>query len=191
MRPSALGSGPLEPTSEAYAMAKWAGLVLCRAFASQHGAPFVAAIPANPFGPGAETSAEDAHVVEALLRRVHEAKARGDEEVVVWGSGRARRDFLYVDDLADACAFLMERDPGPEPINVSSGSACSIGELAERVCKVVGFEGRIRFDASRPDGAPSKLLDGGCVPRLGGGRRSTRRRRDLPLRRRRRSGAHG
>jgi GDP-L-fucose synthase len=167
MRPGQLGTGPLEPTSEAYAMAKWAGLVLCRAYARQYGAPFIVAIPANPFGPGAATTPEDAHVVEALLQRVHEARERGEPQVVVWGSGAPRRDFLYVDDLADALCFLMERYDGPEPINVSGGGELSIRELAERVVKTVGFEGRLRFDASRPDGAPRKALDGGPLRALG------------------------
>jgi GDP-L-fucose synthase len=167
MRPAQLGSGAVEPTSEAYAMAKWAGLVLCAAFAKQHGAPFVVAIPANAFGPGAETRAEDAHVVEALLARMHAARLAGDPEVVVWGSGRAVRDWLYVDDLADACWFLMERYDGPEPINVSGGSPGSIAELAERVRATVGYTGRLRFDARRPDGAPRKVLDGEPLQRLG------------------------
>jgi GDP-L-fucose synthase len=167
MRPQALGSGPVEPTSEAYAMAKWAGLVLCRAYARQHGSPFHVAIPANPFGPGAETRAEDAHVVEALLVRMHEARERRDPEVVVWGTGRAVRDWLFVDDLADACLFLMRRYEGQEPINVSAGAETSIAEIAERIRKLVGFQGRLRFDASRPDGAPRKVLDGEPLRRLG------------------------
>jgi GDP-L-fucose synthase len=168
MHPAQLGTGPVEPTSEAYAMAKWAGLVLCRAFAQEHGARFVTAIPANPFGPGDDTRSEDAHVVGALLRRMHEAKLRRDAEVVVWGSGRARRDFLYVDDLADALVFLLERhDDVATPINVSAGSDVAIAEIAERIQKAVGFEGRLVFDASRPDGAPRKTLDGSALARLG------------------------
>lgn len=167
MRPAQLGTGPLEPTSEAYAMAKWAGIVLCRAYGRQHGAPFIVAIPANPFGPGAATSPEEAHVIEALLGRLHEARGSGEPEVVVWGSGAPRRDFLYVDDLADALVFLMERYEGPEPINVSGGGELSIRELAERMAKVVGFTGRLRFDTSRPDGAPRKALDGGPLRALG------------------------
>jgi GDP-L-fucose synthase len=167
MRPAQLGSGPVEPTSEAYAMAKWSGLVLSAAYARQHRAPFFVAIPANAFGPGAETRAEDAHVVEALLCRMHEARLRCEPEVVVWGSGRAVRDWLYVDDLADACVFLMERYTGAEPINVSGGAPSSIAELAERIRAVVGFEGRLRFDPSRPDGAPRKVLDGEPLWRLG------------------------
>ncbi len=167
MRPAQLGSGPLEPTSEAYAMAKWAGLVLCAAYARQHGSPFFVAIPANPFGPGAATRAEDAHVVEALLRRMHEARARGDREVVVWGTGRAIRDWLYIDDLADACVFLMERYAGEPPINVSGGEPTSVAELAQRIRTVVRFEGDLRFDTSRPDGAPRKVLDGEPLRRLG------------------------
>jgi GDP-L-fucose synthase len=148
-------------------MAKWAGLVLCRAYARQHGAPFVAAIPANPFGPGASSDPQDAHVVEALLRRVHEAREKDEPEVVVWGTGTPRRDFLYVDDLADALVFLMERYAGEEPVNVSSGTELSIRELAERVVKVVGFAGRLRFDPTRPDGAPRKSLDGAPLRQLG------------------------
>jgi GDP-L-fucose synthase len=167
MRPEQLGSGPLEPTSEAYAMAKWSGLVLASAYARQHGAPFFVAIPANAFGPGAETGAEDAHVVEALLGRMHAARQQSDAEVVVWGSGRAVRDWLYVDDLADACMFLMEHYAGEQPINVSGGAPSSVAELAERVRAAVGFEGRLRFDASRPDGAPRKVLDGEPLRRLG------------------------
>lgn len=168
MRPSQLGASPVEPTSEAYAMAKWAGLVLCRAFAQEHGARFVTAIPANPFGPGDDTRSEDAHVVGALLRRMHDAKLARDAEVVVWGTGRARRDFLFVDDLADALVFAMERyEDASQPINVSGGSDVSIGEVAERIQKVVGYPGRLVFDASRPDGAPRKTLDGSALAALG------------------------
>lgn len=167
MRPAQLGSGPVEPSSEAYAMAKWAGLVLCRAYARQYGARFITAIPANPFGPGDDTRSEDAHVVGALIRRMHEAKQRGDAEVIVWGTGRARRDFLFAPDLADALVFLMQRYDGEQPINVSGASDVAIGELAECIQKVVGFSGRLRFDASRPDGAPRKTLDGEALHALG------------------------
>lgn len=168
MHPGLLGTGPVEPTSEAYAMAKWAGLVLCRAFAEQHGARFVTAIPANPFGPGDDARSEDAHVVGALMRRMHEAKLRRDAEVVVWGSGRARRDFLFVDDLADALVFLLDRyEDVATPINVSAGSDVTIAEIAERIQKGVGFEGRLVFDAARPDGAPRKTLDGDALAQLG------------------------
>jgi GDP-L-fucose synthase len=167
MRPAQLGSGPVEPSSEPYAMAKWAGLVLCRAYARQYGARFIATIPANPFGPGDETRSEDAHVVGALIRRMHQAKERGDAEVIVWGTGRARRDFLFAPDLADALVFLMQRYDGEEPINVSGASDVAIGELAACIQKVVGFPGRLRFDASRPDGAPRKTLDGEPLRALG------------------------
>jgi GDP-L-fucose synthase len=167
MRPEALGSGALEPTSEAYATAKLAGVVLCRALARQHGARFVAAIPAAVFGPGDDFDPERAHVVGALVRRMHEARRRGDPEVVVWGSGRARRDFLFVEDLAEACVLLMERYEDEAPVNLSSGEGVTIAELAERVRKAVGYEGRLRFDASRPDGAPCKVLDAGPLRRLG------------------------
>jgi GDP-L-fucose synthase len=167
MRPEQLGSGPIEPTSGAYAMAKWAGLELCRAMAQQHGARFVTAIPPNPFGPGDETDPAEAHVVGALLRRMHEARRLGAPAVAIWGSGRARRDFLFADDLADALVFLMERWDGPAPINVPGCGDVSIGELAEAVKKVVGFSGRIEFDASRPEGAPCKVLDGAPLRALG------------------------
>jgi len=168
MRPAQLGTGPVEPTSEAYATAKWAGLLLCRALAAEHGARFVTAIPANPFGPGDDTRSEDAHVVGALVRRMHDAKVAGAAEVVVWGTGRARRDFLFVDDLADALVFAMDRwDDTATPFNVSGASDVSIGELAERVQKAVGFPGRLVFDASRADGAPRKTLDGSALAALG------------------------
>jgi len=167
MHPGLLGTGPVEPTSEAYAMAKWAGLVLCRSYAQQFGARFHTAIPSNPFGPGDDTRSEDAHVVGALMRRMHEAKLRGDAEVVVWGTGRARRDFLFADDLADALLFLMQRYDGAAPINVSGASDVAIGELAERIQKVVGYGGALRFDATRPDGAPRKTLDGSALRALG------------------------
>jgi GDP-L-fucose synthase len=167
MRPEDLWSGPLEPTSRGYASAKLAALELCQALASQHGAPFVAAIPANPFGPGEDVSPETGHVVGALLARMHEAKQRGAPEVVVWGSGRARRDFLYVEDLAEACMLVMERYSGSGSVNLSAGCDIAIGELAERIRKVVGFDGEVRFDASRPDGAPAKLLDGSALRALG------------------------
>jgi GDP-L-fucose synthase len=167
MRPEQLGTGPVEPTSEAYATAKLAGMQLCQAYARQHGARFVTVIPANAFGPGDDTRPEDAHVVGALMRRMHEAKQRGDEEVVVWGSGLARRDLIFVDDLADACVFVVERYQGVDPINVSGGLDVSVGEIAERIKKAVGFEGRLRYDSTRPDGAPAKLLDGSVLGELG------------------------
>jgi GDP-L-fucose synthase len=167
MRPEQLLAGPLEPTSEPYALAKLAGLVLCRALARQHGRRFLSAIPASPFGPGDDFDPEQAHVVGALLRRLHEAKRRGAAELVVWGSGAARRDFLYVDDLADACVFLLREREDPEPINVTAGVDLSIAELAERIRKVVGFEGRLVFDPSRPDGAPRKTLDASPLREMG------------------------
>lgn len=168
MHPAQLGTGPVEPTSEAYAMAKWAGLVLARAIATEHGARFVTVIPPNPFGPGDATDSEDAHVVGALVRRMHEAKLSGAAEVTVWGTGRARRDFLFIDDLADALVFVMDRyEDTATPLNVSSASDTSIGELAERIQKAVGFPGKLVFDATRPDGAPRKTLDGSVLAALG------------------------
>jgi GDP-L-fucose synthase len=167
MRPEQIGTGPIEPTSQAYATAKIAGLEMCRAFARQYGDRFVTAIPANVFGPGDDVDPEDSHVVGALLCRMHAAKLRGDPEVVIWGSGRVRRDFLFVGDLAAACEFLLREYDGVEPINVSSGSDVAIAELAERIRRVVGYEGRLLFDPHRPDGAPLKTLDAGPLRALG------------------------
>jgi GDP-L-fucose synthase len=167
MRVEHLMTGPLEPTNAAYATAKLAGVEMCRAYRQQYGAPFVVGIPANPFGPGDDFSPEDSHVVGALLRRMHEAKEEGRPAVSVWGSGAARREFIFVDDLADACLFALEHYDGPAPINLSGGTDVSIRELAEQVRDVVGYEGRLEFDATRPDGMPRKALDGGELRRLG------------------------
>jgi GDP-L-fucose synthase len=167
MRPEALGTGPLEPTNEAYATAKLAGMVLTKAYRQQFGAPFVAGIPANPFGPGDDFDDENAHVIGALLRRMHLAKERGDAEVVVWGTGRARREFVYNDDLADACLVALEQYDGDEPLNLGGGPDVSIGELAEAIARTVGFRGRLTFDVSRPDGMPLKGLEGSPLAALG------------------------
>jgi GDP-L-fucose synthase len=167
MTESALLSGSLEPTNEPYAIAKIAGIRLCRAYREQYGNDFISAMPTNLYGPGDNFGLASSHVLPALIRKFHEAKAAGTSEVTVWGSGRPRREFLHVDDLADACVFLMERYAGAEPINVSGAAPSSVAELAERVRKVVGFEGRLRFDPSRPDGAPRKVLDGEPLRRLG------------------------
>jgi GDP-L-fucose synthase len=167
MRVEHLMTGPLEPTSEAYALAKLAGLTLCRALRRQYRAPFVAAICANPFGPGDDFGADTAHVVPALIARMHEAKLSGAPSVTIWGTGRARREFVFVDDLADACLFALRAYDGPEPINLGSGDAVPIAELAERIRAVVGYGGRLAFDASRPDGAPDKRLDSAALRALG------------------------
>jgi len=167
MREEHLLTGPLEPTNEPYAIAKIAGLKMCQAYRKQYGFDAICAMPTNLYGPGDNFSDHDAHVLPALLRRFHEAKESGAAEVVLWGSGRPRREFLYVDDLADACLFLMQRYQGEQPINVGWGHDQTIAELAETIARIVGFSGRTRYDASKPDGAPRKLLDTSRVTALG------------------------
>ncbi len=152
-------SGPLEPTNEAYAVAKIAGIKLCEAFNRQFGTNYISAMPTNLYGPNDNYDPLNSHVLPALIRRFHEAAQAGDEEVVVWGTGRPRREFLYVDDLADACLFLMNHYDGPGIINVGCGEDQTIAELANVVKEVVDFRGRVRFDPSKPDGTPRKLLD--------------------------------
>ena len=163
---AALGTGPLEPTNEAYATAKIAGLVLCRALRKQHGASFIAAIPANDFGPGDDFS-PDGHVIAALLRRMHDAKENGAPQVATWGSGSPQREFVFADDVADACLFLMDNYDDAQPINIGSGDTLSICELAFLVREVVGYAGELFFDASRPDGMPLKSLDSSPLQALG------------------------
>ncbi|HEY3384853.1 MAG TPA: GDP-L-fucose synthase [Vicinamibacterales bacterium] len=167
MGPTQLMTGPLEPTSEAFATARLAGLAMCRAYRTQHGVRFVGAIPADIYGPGDDFSPEDSHVVSGMLRRMHEAKVAAEPMFRVWGSGNQRRDFLYVDDLAEACLLTLDRYDGEAPINLSAGQDVTIAELATTIRAVVGFEGRLEFDTSRPDGAPRKTLDGGAAARLG------------------------
>ena len=167
MQTSSLWSGPVEPTSAAYATAKLAGVVLCDAFRRQHAKPFVAAIAADAYGPGDDFSAENAHVVGALIRRFDEAVRTGAPFVEVWGSGAPRREFIYVDDLADACVFAMDRYDGIDAINLGTGVDTSIAEVAAEVARVVGFRGEIRFDRSRPDGMPFKGLDSSVLHGLG------------------------
>ena len=164
---SALLSGPLEPTNEAYALAKIAGIKLCQAYAREHGRNFICAMPTNLYGPGDNFDLASSHVLPALLRKIHEAKARGDREVLVWGTGAPRREFLHVDDLASACRFLLERYDSPEIINVGCGEDVTIRELAELICDVVGFTGGLAFDATKPDGTPRKLLDTSRLTALG------------------------
>jgi len=159
MRVDALMSGKLEPTNIAYATAKLAGLQLCQAIRRQYRRDFIVAIPANSYGPGDDFSEEDAHVVGALMRRMHQAKVANEPEVLVWGSGTPRREFIYSNDLARACLFLMEHYQGDEPINVGVGRDWSIRELAEIIKGVVGYCGDLRFDGDQPDGMPAKLLD--------------------------------
>ena len=152
-------SGPLEPTNEPYAMAKISGIRLCQAYRRQYGADFISAMPTNLYGPGDNFDPTGSHVVPALMRKFHEARTSGASSAVVWGSGRPMREFLHVDDLADACLFLMEHYDGDEHINVGTGEDLSIRELAEAIRDIVAPGVEITFDASKPDGTPRKLLD--------------------------------
>jgi GDP-L-fucose synthase len=167
MREEHLLTGPLEPTNEAYAIAKIAGVKLCQAYRRQYGSDFISLMPTNLYGPNDNFDLRTSHVLPALIRRFHEAKERGEGEVVVWGTGRPRREFLHVDDLADACLFVMENYSGETPINVGVGEDVSIAELADLVREVVGYEGEISRDLSKPDGTPRKLLDVGRLHSLG------------------------
>jgi GDP-L-fucose synthase len=164
---SALLTGPLEPTNEAYAVAKIAGIKLCQAFSREYGANFVSAMPTNLYGPNDNFDLETSHVLAALLRKAHEAKTNKARELVVWGSGKPRREFLHVDDAASACLFLLQKYDSPEIINVGCGEDISIRELAERICDVVGFDGELIWDTSKPDGTPRKLLDVAKLKNLG------------------------
>jgi GDP-L-fucose synthase len=156
---TALLSGPLEPTNEAYAIAKIAGIKLCQAYAREHDANFISVMCTNLYGPNDNFDLETSHVLAALLRKAHEAKTRKDRELIVWGSGKPRREFLHVDDLASACVLLLEQYDSPDIINVGCGEDISIRELAELICDVVGFDGELTWDANKPDGTPRKLLD--------------------------------
>lgn len=167
MRPDHLMTGPLESTSEPYAMAKWAGLAMCASYNRQYGTRFITAIPATVYGPGDSFDPDEAHVLSALIRKFHEAAERASPEVTVWGTGRARREFLYADDLAEACELLLDGEDATRPINVGPGRSWTIRELAELVAEVVGFHGAIRWDASRPDGAPAKTLDASVIQAMG------------------------
>jgi GDP-L-fucose synthase len=167
MRVESLMTGPLEPTNESYALAKLAGLKLCQAYRQQYDAPFITAIPANAFGPHDDFSVENSHVIPGLIRKFHDARCRGQAEVHVWGSGRPRREFIYSRDLADACLFVMRRYDAAEPINLGGGQDLSIAETARAVAEVVGYRGRLCFDAARPDGMPLKSLDAERLKELG------------------------
>jgi GDP-L-fucose synthase len=160
-------TGPLEQTNEPYALAKIAGIKLCESYNRQHGRQYVSVMPTNLYGPNDNYDLTSSHVLPALLRKAHEAKQRGEAELVVWGSGKPMREFLYVDDLADACVHLMQQNYDGSLLNVGTGTDVSIKELAETVMRVVGFEGRITFDASKPDGTPRKLLDVSRLTALG------------------------
>jgi GDP-L-fucose synthase len=159
MAEEALLTGPLEPTNQWYAIAKIAGLMTCAAYRREHGCDFISAMPTNLYGPGDNFDLEASHVVPALIMKTHRAKAAGAKTLPVWGTGRPRREFLFVDDLADALVFLMERYSGESHVNVGTGSDVTIAELAAEIAAVIGWSGECAFDASKPDGAPQKLLD--------------------------------
>jgi len=165
IRPEHLLSSPLEPTNQAYAIAKIAGIEMCRAYRRQYGFNAVAAMPTNLYGPGDNFGSDNSHVVPGLMRRMAAAVAAGQSEVTVWGSGLPRREFMFVDDLADALVFIMQNYDSEEPINVGTGEDVTIAEIARLIAEVVGFGGTLWFDASQPDGTPRKLLD---VSRLHG-----------------------
>ncbi len=167
MTEDSLLTGALEPTNEAYAIAKIAGLKLCQFYRREHGVLFHSAMPTNLYGPGDNYHRENSHVLPALIRRFHEAKESGTPEVVAWGSGSPRREFLHVDDLADACAFLLGQDNPPDWINVGTGSDVTIRELTEEVARATGYAGRVSWDATKPDGTPRKLLDVSRMTALG------------------------
>jgi GDP-L-fucose synthase len=164
---SALLTGPLEPTNEAYAIAKIAGIKLCQAYAREKGKKFISVMPTNLYGPNDNFDLETSHVLAALLRKAHEAKTRNEKKLVVWGTGGPRREFLHVDDLAAACLLLLEKYDSPEIINIGYGEDITIRELAELICDVVGFDGELVWDKTKPDGTPRKLLDVTSIRKLG------------------------
>ena len=167
IREDYLLSGPLEPTNRAYAIAKIAGLELCRSFHEQYGSRFISVMPTNLYGPNDDFDLDSSHVLPALVRKFHEAKLTGSSEVVVWGSGTPKREFLHVDDLADACVFLMDRFDDAQPINIGTGEDISIADLAKLIAEVIGFDGNVVYDRSKPDGTPRKLLDVSRLHALG------------------------
>jgi len=167
MRVESLLTGPLEPTNEAYAIAKIAGIKLCQAYRQQYGANFSIGIPANFFGPGDDFSLADSHVIPALMRKMHEAKISGANQAEIWGSGRPRREFLFVDDLAEASIFVMQRYEGASPINIGGGVDLSIAELAALIKEIVGYTGELAFNTDKPDGMPLKALDSTRLRSLG------------------------
>lgn len=167
MSEECLLTGPLEPTNEWYAIAKIAGLKTCQAYRRQYGFNAISAMPTNLYGPGDNFNLNSSHVLPALIRKFHEAHERGASEVEIWGTGRPLREFLHVDDLADACVFLMQRYEGELWLNVGSGSEISILELASLVARIVGYRGNVRFNTAMPDGAPRKLLDTARLSALG------------------------
>ncbi|TYC53537.1 GDP-L-fucose synthase [Rhodobacterales bacterium] len=166
MSEEALLTGPLEPTNQWYAIAKIAGIKMCQAYRKQYGCNFISAMPTNLYGPGDNFDLDTSHVLPALMRKAHEAKMRGDKEMVIWGTGSPLREFLHADDCADALVFLMKTYSNAEHVNVGSGTDISILELAKLVCRVVGFEGDIKHDLSKPDGTPRKLMSGAKLKSL-------------------------
>ena len=164
---SALLGGPLEPTNQWYAIAKIAGIKLCQAYRRQHGCDFISAMPTNLYGPGDNFDLAASHVVPALIAKAHAAKQSNGDTLEVWGSGKARREFLHVDDAADALVHLLVTYSGAEPVNVGCGEDVTIAELAEMVCQVVGFAGGLSFDTAKPDGTPRKLLDSSRLEAFG------------------------
>lgn len=176
MQESALLKGPLEPTNEPYAVAKIAGIKLCESYNRQYGTDYRSVMPTNLYGPHDNFHARDSHVIPALIRRIHEAKMNKDNSVMIWGTGNARREFLYVDDMAQACIHVMglpdaayaeHVQPMQSHINVGTGTDVSIRELAQTIQQVVGYQGRLEFDSSEPDGTPRKLLDVSRLNNLG------------------------
>ena len=167
LREESLLTGPLEPSNEWYAIAKLAGLKMCQAYRRQHGFDAITALPTNLYGPGDNFDLETSHVLPALIRKIDAAAASGADSVTLWGTGTPRREFLYVDDLADACVFLMQRYSDESPINVGCGADLTIRELAEAIAATVGFRGRFELDTSRPDGTPRKVLDVSRLTSLG------------------------
>ncbi len=167
MKEEYLLDGKLEPTNEPYAVAKIAGIKMCQAYNRQHGTRFIATMPTNLYGPGDNFHPQDSHVIPALIQRVHEAKMAGAKEVAVWGTGNPRREFLYVDDLADACLCLMQNYEEEEIINVGTGQDLTIADLAHKVAKIVGYNGSLVFDSRFPDGTPRKLLEISRITKMG------------------------
>lgn len=167
MPEDSLLTGPLEPTNEAYAIAKITGLKLCQYYRKQYGVLFHSAMPTNLYGPGDNYHLQNSHVMPALIRKFHEAKAAGRPEVVAWGTGSPKREFLHVDDLADACAFLLKQENPPDWINIGTGVDVTIRELTETVAEVVGYSGKVTWDATKPDGTPRKLMDVSRLSALG------------------------
>lgn len=167
MAEDALLTGPLEPTNQWYAIAKIADLMLCRAYRRQYGCNFISAMPTNLYGPGDNFDLQSSHVVPALLAKAHAAKVAGDGDLVVWGSGTPRREFMYVDDLADALVFLMRHYSDERHVNIGVGHDVTIRDLAEAIVRVIGVKSRLRFDVSKPDGAPRKLMDSSRLENMG------------------------